>query len=156
MTMYRAASGALVFGAGTVQWAWGLDSDHDGDSQSPPTIRSCSRRPLTCWPRWARQPPTLMSGLVPGTESTDTTPPTSTITSPSAGATFPNDSTVTMRVRDHRHGRRCRRRRRGVARRGVELASRHHDVSRPRHCQLDLHVVRDGSGHGEDPVAGNE
>ena len=25
MTMYRAPSGARVFGAGTVQWAWGLD-----------------------------------------------------------------------------------------------------------------------------------
>src|SRR5215470_4681256 len=24
LTLYRAASGALVFGAGTVQWAWGL------------------------------------------------------------------------------------------------------------------------------------
>src|SRR6516165_5995281 len=26
LTLYRAASGALVFGAGTVQWSWGLDS----------------------------------------------------------------------------------------------------------------------------------
>ncbi len=25
MTLYRAPSGALVFGAGTIQWAWGLD-----------------------------------------------------------------------------------------------------------------------------------
>ena len=31
MTMYRAPSGALVFSAGTIQWAWGLDSEHDGD-----------------------------------------------------------------------------------------------------------------------------
>jgi hypothetical protein len=29
LTLYRAASGALVFGAGTVQWAWGLDGHHD-------------------------------------------------------------------------------------------------------------------------------
>ena len=29
MTIYRAHSGALVFGAGTVQWSWGLDSTHD-------------------------------------------------------------------------------------------------------------------------------
>ena len=29
LTLYRAASGALVFGAGTVQWAWGLDANHD-------------------------------------------------------------------------------------------------------------------------------
>src|SRR5215470_3313644 len=26
LTLYRAASGALVFGAGTVQWSWGLES----------------------------------------------------------------------------------------------------------------------------------
>src|SRR4029079_8432857 len=28
LTLYRAPSGALVFGAGTVQWPWGLDDDH--------------------------------------------------------------------------------------------------------------------------------
>ena len=31
MSLYRAPSGALVFGAGTVQWSWGLDGNHDGD-----------------------------------------------------------------------------------------------------------------------------
>ena len=30
LTTYRASSGALVFGAGTVQWAWGLDNNHVG------------------------------------------------------------------------------------------------------------------------------
>ena len=34
LTLYRASSGALVFGAGTVQWGWGLDQDHDGDDSS--------------------------------------------------------------------------------------------------------------------------
>ncbi|MBL9122485.1 MAG: hypothetical protein JNG90_02555, partial [Planctomycetaceae bacterium] len=29
LVMYRAASGALVFGAGTVQWSWGLDGEND-------------------------------------------------------------------------------------------------------------------------------
>jgi len=29
LVMYRATSGALVFGAGMVQWAWGLDNFHD-------------------------------------------------------------------------------------------------------------------------------
>ena len=37
-----------------------------------------------------------MSGLVPATQSTDTTPPTSTITSPSPGATFSDGSAVTI------------------------------------------------------------
>ena len=29
LTMYKHRSGAIVFGAGTVQWAWGLDNNHD-------------------------------------------------------------------------------------------------------------------------------
>jgi hypothetical protein len=29
LSLYRAPSGALVFGAGTVQWVWGLDAEHD-------------------------------------------------------------------------------------------------------------------------------
>ena len=29
LTLYRHASGALVFGAGTIQWSWGLDGHHD-------------------------------------------------------------------------------------------------------------------------------
>src|SRR5499427_8850669 len=36
LTLYRAASGALVFGAGTVQWAWGLDNGTgSGNSNGP-------------------------------------------------------------------------------------------------------------------------
>ena len=38
LVMYRAASGALVFGAGTVQWSWGLDPEHDVDD--PPRKNS--------------------------------------------------------------------------------------------------------------------
>jgi len=32
MTQYRHSSGALVFGAGTIQWPWALDSNHDRGS----------------------------------------------------------------------------------------------------------------------------
>src|SRR6185503_15275131 len=35
LTLYRHSSGALVFGAGTVQWAWGLDSNHDRGNGAP-------------------------------------------------------------------------------------------------------------------------
>ena len=35
MSLYRAPSGALVFGAGTVQWAWGLDGTHDRGGSTP-------------------------------------------------------------------------------------------------------------------------
>jgi len=34
ITLYKASSGALVFSAGTIQWAWGLDQSHDGQ-QNP-------------------------------------------------------------------------------------------------------------------------
>src|SRR6202011_3077950 len=29
LTLYRHGSGALVFGAGTIHWSWGLDRTHD-------------------------------------------------------------------------------------------------------------------------------
>ena len=46
LTLYRHNSGALVFGAGTVQWSWGLDGTHDrGDTAAAHVpIRRCSRR----------------------------------------------------------------------------------------------------------------
>ena len=42
------------------------------------------------------QPATLMSGLTAATQSTDHTPPTSTITSPAAGASINNGSSLTV------------------------------------------------------------
>jgi len=36
LTLYRAPSGALVFGAGTVDYGWGVDSNHGTYSGSPP------------------------------------------------------------------------------------------------------------------------
>src|SRR5205085_365894 len=35
LTLYRAPSGALVFGAGTVFWSFGLDTEHDYTSSDP-------------------------------------------------------------------------------------------------------------------------
>ena len=34
--MYRSSSGSLVFGAGTVQWSWGLDPYRDTETGVPP------------------------------------------------------------------------------------------------------------------------
>jgi hypothetical protein len=78
LTMYKAPSGALVFGAGTVQWAWGLDSDNPvGDAED----RNMQQATVNLLADMGAQPATLMSGIVPATKSTDTTPPTATITS---------------------------------------------------------------------------
>jgi hypothetical protein len=35
LTLYKHSSGALVFGAGTVQWSWGLDGIHDNGGSIP-------------------------------------------------------------------------------------------------------------------------
>ncbi len=53
MTMYRAASGALVFSAGTVQWTWGLDDEHDGPFARSRRTLGSSRRRSTCSRTWA-------------------------------------------------------------------------------------------------------
>ncbi|MBO0881226.1 MAG: DUF4082 domain-containing protein, partial [Mycobacterium sp.] len=94
VTLYKAASGALVFDAGTIQWSWGLNSDHDGDSV--PTDPAMQQASVNVLADMGVQPATLESNLTPATASTDTTPPSSTISSPSAGATFTNGDTVTI------------------------------------------------------------
>ena len=91
LTMYRAASGALVFGAGTTQWGWGLDSVHDGAS---PTDSRIQQSAVNLFADMGVQPTTLTSGLTPATQSTDTTKPTSAITSPTAGSALQPGSAV--------------------------------------------------------------
>lgn len=87
LTLYRAASGALVFGAGTIQWAWGLDSDHDTLYYGGfPADVNMQQATVNLFADMGVQPATLISGLVPATGSTDTTPPQSSITAPSAGS----------------------------------------------------------------------
>ena len=94
LTLYKAASGALIFDAGTVQWAWGLDANHDGDSTS--TDPAMQQATVNLLADMGVQPATLDSDLTAATQSADHTPPASTITSPSAGATLTNGSTVTV------------------------------------------------------------
>ncbi|WP_240771399.1 N,N-dimethylformamidase beta subunit family domain-containing protein, partial [Nocardioides sp. GY 10113] len=94
MTLYRAASGALVFGAGTIQWSWGLDANHDrGSAAADVAARQATVNLLA---DMGVQPTTLQSGLTAATASTDTTAPTSTITSPTANATVPVGSALTV------------------------------------------------------------
>jgi hypothetical protein len=81
MTMYRTASGARVFGAGTVQWAWGLDSENPIGNAPNQTQRQATVNLLA---DLDAQPFALLPGLVAATKTTDATAPTSTITSPPA------------------------------------------------------------------------
>ncbi|WP_305784101.1 DUF4082 domain-containing protein [Symbioplanes lichenis] len=94
MTMYRAASDALVFSAGTIQWAWGLDDYHDGDVQ--PVDERMQQATVNLFADMGVQPATLMGSLDPATASADTTAPTVSITSPAATTTVANGSQVTL------------------------------------------------------------
>jgi methionine-rich copper-binding protein CopC len=94
MTLYRAGSGALVFGAGTVQWSWGLDANHDGTETSTDLVMR--QATVNLFADMGAQPVTLQFGLNAATKSTDTTAPTSTITSPAAGASLSNGSPITV------------------------------------------------------------
>jgi len=93
-TLYRASSGALVFAAGTVQWSWGLDGHHTNGSNSPDA--NMQQATVNVLADMGVQPGTLQSGLVPAVASTDTTPPISTIVSPTAGARFATGAAVTI------------------------------------------------------------
>ncbi len=94
MTMYKADSGALVFGAGTIQWAWALDSSHDRGSGAADT--AAQQATVNLFADMGVQPATLRTGLVAATASADTTAPTSTITAPAAGTTVPPGDPLTV------------------------------------------------------------
>jgi hypothetical protein len=98
LTLYRHSSGALVFGAGTVQWVWGLDPDHDtgpdtGSSTPDPNIQQAT---VNLFADMGIQPQTLQPGLSPATASADAFPPTSVISSPANGASIAAESSVTI------------------------------------------------------------
>jgi hypothetical protein len=93
LSLYRAASGALVFGAGTVQWSWGLDNATTHKS----TDRNMQQATVNLFADMGAQPATPMSGLVTTAGSTDHTAPVSRIDAPAAGATFADGHSVTIR-----------------------------------------------------------
>ena len=94
LTLYRHESGSLVFGAGTVQWSWGLDSNHDRGSAAPDTrMRQAT---VNLFADMNVLPRTIQSGLVVTSPSSDTLAPASTIASPAAGASITPNTTVTV------------------------------------------------------------
>jgi methionine-rich copper-binding protein CopC len=95
LSLYRAPSGALVFGAGTVQWAWGLDDQHDRGTGTTSDV-AVKQATVNLLADMGIQPATLQTGLIAATQTTDTTPPTSTITSPANGATVPVNQPLTI------------------------------------------------------------
>ena len=93
MTLHRRGN-AIVFGAGTIQWGWGLDANHDFGG--PPTSVDMQQATVNLLADMAVQPGTLIAGLIPASPSSDDTAPVSTIQSPAGGATLPAGVPVTI------------------------------------------------------------
>jgi hypothetical protein len=89
LTMYRHSSGALVFGAGTVRWAWGLDGTHDPDPAGPPPSADIKQATVNLFADMGVQPETPQPGLIPASMSSDLAPPASVVTFPTNGQSFP-------------------------------------------------------------------
>jgi hypothetical protein len=93
LSLYRAPSGALVFGSGTVQWSWGLDNSNP-TGRSPD--RSMQQATVNLLADMGVQPYTLIAGLTVASASIDSTAPTSTITSPTDGSTIADGTRMTV------------------------------------------------------------
>ncbi len=84
LTLYRAPSGALVFGAGTIQWSWGLDGTHDrGGPAADSRMQQATANLLA---DMGAQPGSQQADLVPAIQTTDTQPPSANIAVPAEGA----------------------------------------------------------------------
>jgi hypothetical protein len=96
LTLYKdPTSGAIVFGAGTVFWSWGLSSAHDGPPT--PTDPNIQQAMVNLLADMGIQPATLQAGLVPAVKSTDSTPPGSGVSSPENGANFTTGQPVAIK-----------------------------------------------------------
>ncbi len=103
LTLYRHRNGpgsALVFGASTVQWAWGLDREHDDNQFGPHSHtpdQAMQQATVNLLADMGAQPSTLRTGdgLFSASQSNDSVPPSSTITSPTTG-TFESGSPVVI------------------------------------------------------------
>ena len=78
LTLYRAPSGALVFGAGTVQWSFGLSTLHDGPASTED--RNMQQATVNLFADMRIQPRTQMTALVAASASADVVSPTTSIT----------------------------------------------------------------------------
>lgn len=97
MSLYRdPVSRALVFGAGTVQWTWGLDDEHDRHPGGTTVDIDMQQATVNLLADMGAQPASLMAGLTPATESTDIQAPITIISNPLNGATIPQGSPVTI------------------------------------------------------------
>ncbi|MER6029962.1 DUF4082 domain-containing protein [Streptomyces sp. NPDC001851] len=91
-------SGALVFGAGTVQWSWGLTDIPTYNPEDTVVTEDARMQQATVniLADMGVRPLTLQNNLVTATASTDTTGPAVTVKSPAPGITVPALKPVTL------------------------------------------------------------
>ena len=94
LTVYRAPSGALVWGTGTCQWAWGLDDTHPREGGAPQARMQQATANMLA--DMGARPATLQSNLVAPAPTTDHTPPVTTITSPAPEVSVPVGTPLTV------------------------------------------------------------
>ncbi len=94
LSLYTHNSGAIVFGAGTVQWSWGLDDNHD--REQPAVSRDMQQATLNLFLDMGVAPGTPQSNLIISGNSGDLTPPVSIITSPTNGSNATMNTPVTI------------------------------------------------------------
>jgi hypothetical protein len=94
ISLYRHSSGAIVFGAGTVQWSWGLDGVHDRGNAAP--SRDLQQATLNLLTDMGVTPGTKQSDLTLSAPVNDKTLPVSTIKTPVNGLTVEANTLVTI------------------------------------------------------------
>ena len=98
LTLYRdTTSGALVFGAGTVMWSWGLSNQYvPYRGLTAPVSTAVQQSMVNLFADMGVQPETLQASLVLAQASSDQTSPTAVITSPTGGTSINQGQTVTI------------------------------------------------------------
>jgi hypothetical protein len=94
LTLYRHNGDALVFGAGTVQWSWGLDGVHDRVASVPDI--GMQQATVNLLADMGVQPGSLQTSLVPASASTDATVPASAITQPVNGGSVDANAAIAI------------------------------------------------------------
>ena len=94
LSLYTHSSGAIVFGAGTVQWSWGLDDVHD--REQPVISRDMQQATLNLFLDMGVTPGTPQSNLIISGNTGDLVPPVSAISSPVNGSNATINTPVTI------------------------------------------------------------
>ena len=94
MSLYTHSSGAIVFGAGTVQWSWGLDNEHDRGSSA--VSLDMQQATVNLFVDMGVLPATKQPELVITASPHETVSPVSIISTPVNGTSLPANEIVNI------------------------------------------------------------